>query len=80
MTFPQNVVLYNAAITGYLAGHIKGRRLAGGVPLAQLVNSGTPPAIGTPDPVELIPVTALTTFAAVAGLHVYLGFVYEHVI
>lgn len=50
MTFPQNVVLYNAAITGYLAGHIKGRRLAGGVPLAQLVNSGTPPAIGTPDP------------------------------
>lgn len=50
MTFPQNVVLYNAAITGYLAGHIKGRRLAGGIPLAQLVNSGTPPVIGTPDP------------------------------
>ena len=38
------------------------------------------PAIGTPDPVELIPVNALATLAAISGFNVYLGFVYEHVI
>jgi len=43
MTFPNNVLLYNAGIVGYLAGHVRGRRLT-------KVNSGTPPSIGTPDP------------------------------
>jgi hypothetical protein len=46
-----NNLFYNAAIEGYVAGSMKGRVLAGGDPIAPLVNSGTPPAIGTtPDP------------------------------
>src|ERR1700677_1243700 len=46
-----NNLYYNAAIEGYVAGSMKGRVLAGGNPIAPLVNSGTPPAIGTtPDP------------------------------
>ena len=48
---PNNNLFYNAAIEGYVAGSLKGRTLAGGSPIAPLVNSGTPPAIGgTPDP------------------------------
>ena len=48
---PNNNLFYNAAIEGYVAGSLKGRTLAGGNPIAPLVNSGTPPAIGgTPDP------------------------------
>jgi hypothetical protein len=48
---PNNNLFYNAAIEGYVAGSMKGRVLAGGNPIAPLVNSGTPPAIGTtPDP------------------------------
>jgi hypothetical protein len=54
---PNNNLFYNAAIEGYVAGSMNGRVLAGGNPIAPLVNSGTPPAIGaTPDP----------SFAAVA--------------
>jgi hypothetical protein len=43
MTFPNNVLIYNASIVGYLAGHIRGRRLT-------QVNTGTPPSIGVPSP------------------------------
>jgi hypothetical protein len=42
MVAPNNALLYNAAIEGLVAGAIKGRWLT-------KVNSGTPPAIGTPD-------------------------------
>ena len=37
-------------------------------------------AVRTAYPVEFVPVNTLAAFAAVAGLNVYLGFVYEHVI
>jgi hypothetical protein len=43
MTAPNNSLLYNAAAEGLVAGAIKGRWLTA-------KNSGTPPAIGTPDP------------------------------
>lgn len=42
MATPNNALLYNAAIEGLVAGAIKGRWLT-------KKNSGTPPAIGTPD-------------------------------
>jgi hypothetical protein len=42
MVAPNNALLYNAAIEGLVAGAIKGRWLT-------KKNSGTPPAIGTPD-------------------------------
>jgi hypothetical protein len=43
MVAPNNALLYNAAIEGLVAGYVKGRWLTE-------VNTGTPPAIGTPDP------------------------------
>jgi hypothetical protein len=67
MATPNNSLLYNAAIEGLVAGAIKGRWLT-------KTNTGTPPAIGTPDPfyAELaIQCTALATEfdAAVANDH-----------
>lgn len=43
MVAPNNSLLYNAAAEGLVAGAVKGRWLTA-------KNSGTPPAIGTPDP------------------------------
>ena len=37
-------------------------------------------AIGTADPVDLVPIKTVAAFGAIAGLDVYLGFVYKHVI
>ena len=57
MATPNNALLYNAAAEGLVAGAIKGRWLTA-------VNSGTPPAIGTPDPAYAAlaaQVTALAT-------------------
>ena len=61
---PNNNLFYNAAIEGYVAGSLKGRTLAGGSPIAPLVNSGTPPAIGaTPDPSFAAIALAATSWA-----------------
>ena len=57
MATPNNALLYNAAAEGLVAGAVKGRWLTA-------VNSGTPPAIGTPDPAYAalaVQVTALAT-------------------
>jgi hypothetical protein len=43
MTAPNNALLHNAAIEGFMAGSVRGRSLTA-------KNSGTPPAIGTADP------------------------------
>src|ERR1700678_3737336 len=43
MTTPQNALLWNASLEGYLAGQLSNRRITA-------KNTGTPPAIGTPDP------------------------------
>jgi hypothetical protein len=43
VTAANNALLFNAAVAGAVGGHVRGRRLAA-------KNSGTPPAIGTPDP------------------------------
>jgi hypothetical protein len=43
MATPNNALLYNAAVEGLVAGYVKGRWLTA-------KNTGTPPAIGTPDP------------------------------
>jgi hypothetical protein len=43
MTTPNNAILWNASLEGYLAGQLSDRRITA-------VNTGTPPAIGTPDP------------------------------
>ena len=43
MTTLNNALLWNASLEGYLAGQLSNRRITA-------VNTGTPPAIGTPDP------------------------------
>jgi hypothetical protein len=43
MPTPNNAILWNASLEGYLAGQLANRRITA-------VNTGTPPAIGTPDP------------------------------
>jgi hypothetical protein len=42
MTTPNNAILWNASLEGYLAGQLSNRRITA-------KNTGTPPAIGTPD-------------------------------
>jgi hypothetical protein len=77
-----NVILFNAAVTGYVGGSVRGRPLMGGNPIGPIVNSGTPPAIGTPDPSfaaitagasvfasALDAAIAAAGFSAGAGLH-----------
>jgi hypothetical protein len=56
MTAPNNALLYNAAVEGLVAGAIKGRWLTA-------KNSGTPPAIGTPDPSYAALATQCTALA-----------------
>lgn len=56
MTAPNNAILYNAAISGMVAGSVRGRRLTA-------VNTGTPPAIGTADPSYAAIASECTAFA-----------------